>query len=233
MIGPLHSADYVGVPIWRWPEPEETAQGLLLRLAELNGYPSADFVAKCVGVRIAEIKRGEANALQRFAEAIRCDPDVLGRDSVRPEPVKNDKRKNKILRIRGIPISAKSHSFNLRRACPDCLLELRHHRFWWDIVPLTTCPTHGRTLAVRCSCREVATLSWRGGCVFECPFCKTRDPRMLASGRADPGVAAADAYVLRRFGIGSATQIPILKFDEHRRCDRYHGTRGRGRRRRL
>jgi hypothetical protein len=211
------AASLIGIPRWRRPLPEEPAHGLLLHLVELNGYSSAETVADCLGLRASELKVGKAKSLSAFAGMIRCPLDVLTADSPAELPprkrversFRNAKARNTTaLKIRSVAISSDQLSRRDRRVCPACLEDSRHHRFWWDLTAITTCPRHELRLVDRCGCGSDARLSWQDTKLFYCGKCSRRTPARRESAGRD--VLAADAYLLKRFGVTSGEDFPVL-----------------------
>jgi len=111
------------------------------------------------------------------------------------------------LRLRGHAVAEYLH-FGLRRLCPACLLEKWHHRFWWDLEPVSTCPRHGLTLLDACRCGT--KFGWRGGGLVHCSHCLNDQAEYLPQVPADPKVRRSDAYILARFDAGPAERVPIL-----------------------
>lgn len=196
----------LGVPLWRQPFPDESAMGLLLDLAERNGYPSARFVANCLGIKPKRLMAGDKTSLELLSRSIHGATTKLiqrgpsGRSGAGQFPIE----------IGGEQLSSTILLKEHRRACPECLKESRHHRFWWDLRPLTTCPRHGLVLVDRCSCPDGLKLSWGDAGVFKCRQCGSDDPATLPRVDADPLVLRADAYLLGRFGAAERTRVPVL-----------------------
>jgi hypothetical protein len=210
----------IGVPRWRWPLPEEPAHGLLLHLVERNGYSSTKLVAECLGVRLSELRFGDVRSLSAFARMIRCPVDRFTSDCpIRMSEgertdrgIVNDNISRALsLKLRDVPIS-RAHLLGreIRRACPACLAESMHHRFWWDLRPVTTCPRHKLRLVDRCGCDTDNKLSWRDDRIFSCKSCGSRSPMSMARRQAEPEIIDVDRYALKRFGIVQAPAVPIL-----------------------
>lgn len=193
----------IGIPAWRPLQPEETAHGLLLRLTELIGYRSPDWTARCMGIRRSDLARGRVDALRVFANTIMAEIPQLTCDS----PIPNGKGK---MSVRGIPVTKFMYSIDSRRACPKCLADSAHHRFWWDMLPITTCPRHQLKLVDRCSCDDDAVLGWRIAGLKSCPCCRKPLAQTLPKISADPSVVRVDTYLLSRFGAGMAEPLPVL-----------------------
>jgi len=79
-----------------------------------------------------------------------------------------------------------------------------------DILAVTTCPRHGRTLAERCTCQVDSKLTWNDAGLFCCRKCGSEDPRNLFSEVADATIARADAYLLGRLEAGERILVPEL-----------------------
>jgi hypothetical protein len=148
---------------------------------------------------------------------IRCPPELLLADSPVELPVrkrversfKNAKARNTTaLSIRGVAISSDHLSRTNRRVCPACLDESRHHRFWWDLSAITTCPRHKLRLVNTCGCGNEVCLSWRDNNIFHCEKCSRSAPVLRES--APPNTLAADAYLLKRFGITKPKEHLVL-----------------------
>jgi hypothetical protein len=191
----------IGLYAWEAPRPEETAQGLLLRLAEMHGHASTDRTAACIAVSRSRMAHGDTGQIEKFATAIRQDPAALKADSALRDA---DGR----LMLRGHDLTD-FINFGLRRLCPGCVAESRHQRFWWDIRSIASCPRHGLKLVDRCDCATDVRLGWRSGGILHCSRCGRRDQR-LPSVPADPMVVRTDAYLLSRLGAGKAEPLPVL-----------------------
>jgi hypothetical protein len=191
----------IGLYDWEAPRPEETAQGLLLRLAEMHGHASSDRTAACVAVSRSRMAHGDAGQIEKLAAAIRQDVTALKADSVLRD---TDGR----LMLRGHDLTD-FINFGVRRLCPGCLAESRHHRFWWDVRSIASCPRHGLRLVDRCNCADDVKLGWRSGGILHCSQCGSWDLRLPAI-PADPMVLRADAYLLSRLAAGKAESVPVL-----------------------
>lgn len=97
-----------------------------------------------------------------------------------------------------------------RRSCPDCLRESFHHRFWWDLAFIDTCPRHQRRLVSHCSCGQ--RLSWKDGLLSRCFMCDDGDVAAVPFENADSDVLALDNWLLAQFGVEDAyTKPPALQ----------------------
>lgn len=190
-------------PVGLWaklaPEPEETVMGLLLRIAEVQGHNSTDRTLKAAGVWRGAISRGMQPDVDILARAILQDPRELAADS----PQRDGHGR---LTLRGHFVG-EHVEFGRRRLCPGCVEADPHHRFWWDIECITTCPRHGLTLVDACMCG--VKFGWRDGSLLKCA---RRADGVHGLGRepADAKSLRKDAYLLGRLGAGAAEPVPIL-----------------------
>jgi hypothetical protein len=190
----------IGLYAWDAPRSEETAQGLLLRLAEMHAHTSTERTAGSLGINRSRLAHGYRDQLEKFAAGIHQQASAFVADS----PQRDEKAQ---LCVRGQPITDYL-MFGVRRLCPGCLAESMHHRFWWDIRPITTCPRHGLNLIDACVCG--AKFNWRGGGLVHCSTCGNQDLVRLPCVKADAAVLRADAYLLSRFAAGQSEAVPIL-----------------------
>jgi hypothetical protein len=193
------------------PLPEESVRGLMLHLAEANQLDSAHAVADVLGITMAEISVGKPRAMRRLSAAIACPLELLTADS----PVRKQETSKKSLNkysfsIRGISVSSLALSRGHgRRACPDCLAESRHHRFWWDLNIIGTCPRHGIELVDQCGFCDTP-LSWHDMNVFNCRGCGCFDVSDMKRVPASRVQLRTDGYILGRFGVGDRPDVPLL-----------------------
>jgi hypothetical protein len=190
----------IGLYAWEAPRSEESAQGLLLRLATMHGHKSTYRTAGHLGINRSRLAHGYRNELDKFAAGIEQPASSFLADS----PQRDSKGH---LCVRGQPITDYL-MFGVRRLCPGCLAESMHHRFWWDIRPITTCPRHGLNLVDACVCG--AKFGWRGGGLVHCSACGNQDLVRLPCVKADADVMRTDGYLLSRFAAGASEAIPIL-----------------------
>lgn len=210
----------VGVPRWRYPLPEESAAGLMLHLSERNDIRSAPIVAERFGIRMMQLVGGEPAALRALAAGLRCPierlcadtPVVMSAAEMAERGIKLDYKSRALtLTLRDVPIS-RTHLYGRdgRRACPACLAESRHHRFWWDLRDVTTCPRHGLKLVSSCRCGGMQRLKWTDESLFRCPECDRDTPDAMPHEAAEPSEIAASRYILSRFRVEDAQPVPML-----------------------
>lgn len=196
----MKSKTPIGLWAWRPIEPEETAGGLLLRVAEIQGHASTDRTAKAAGISRSRLAHGFADQLKAFAVQVDQKFAAIAADGA----VRDEKGR---LCLRGHPMGDLL-DFGPRRMCPACLEQSRHHRFWWDVRPITSCPRHGIELVGACRCGR--RFGWRRGGLLKCSSCWNDEVAYLPRKPADPKVLRADAYLLSRFGAGDADAVPVL-----------------------
>jgi hypothetical protein len=190
----------IGLWGWRQVAPEETARGLLLRVAEIQGHASTDRTAKAAGISHSRLAHGFVDHIEAFAAQVDQSFATIAADGA----LRDEKGR---LCLRGHPMGDLL-DFGPRRMCPACLEESRHHRFWWDVRPITTCPRHGIELVGACRCGR--RFGWRRGGLLKCSSCWNDEVAYLPRKVADPKVLRADAYLLSRFGAGKADAVPVL-----------------------
>jgi len=190
----------IGLWGWRPIQPEETAQGLLLRIAEIQGHRSIDRTARAAGISRSKLAHGVAAEIERFADEVCQNFEQIAADS----PVRDKQGR---LCLRGHPVGDLL-DFGPRRVCPACLDESWHHRFWWDIGPITTCPRHRIELVGACRCGH--RFGWRDGGLIRCSACGNSELRRLPRKQADTKALRADAYLISRFSAEKAESVPIL-----------------------
>jgi len=206
----------LGLP-WDWPERDESARSLLQRIAIMNGMSPDELVERYIGVTQGAIARSNPESLQTFADKICCPLEILTENSPVEIPSEVRRYKNEKValianrKLRGVVLSGNFiGGENRRRICPDCFRQSAHHRFWWEVLPITTCPNHGLTLATGCRCGATTTLRWTDPTFFCCRTCGSDDLDSLNSMPAAEDVMAVDRYLLGRFGVIEARPVPLL-----------------------
>ena len=137
------------------PEEQESIPGYLLRVAEANGYPKFQWLARAAGLRRIDPFGGSGN-LQLEAllnlEPGEIDGKFYGRTAV--EGARDHVRFG----------NGTVHRFaiDLKRAriCPLCLAEKGIARMAWDLAAVTVCPHHQCRLIDECpTCKSPLTWS--------------------------------------------------------------------------
>lgn len=188
------------LPLWFAPAKDEPAHGILIRLAERNGIEGFERVPALTGLRVARLRVG--NGAKRLASIIRCEPQAFMKSTPVPDEGGN-------VIIRGERLNTIRDLTRLsRRLCPGCVANSAHHRFWFDLKFVTTCPEHSMNLVDACSCG--LKLSWKDVRIAKCRHCEDGDVGLLPETPVNPDVMAMDRWVLGRLGIGQPTSVPIL-----------------------
>jgi hypothetical protein len=192
----------IGLPLWAHPLPEEPAHGLLLRLAQINGYPYISRVERETGLSLSALQRGRQ--YEEIAAVVRCSLDEIARHSFFGFDSVN-------IRIKGEAVNC-MHDFHqtLRRACPACLRESPHHRFLWDLAFVTSCPKHRIQLVDKCSCGSARPLSWSDGRLYRGNCCQSGDIRTVQGEPASLAVQEMDSYFAGRLGLSKRVAFPAL-----------------------
>jgi TniQ len=187
-------------PLWVTPLPEEPPHGMYLRLAERNGLRHIRVFENMIGVKLRHVRLGRD--LDYLAAILRCEPHQLSEYSIQQG------RRGSLI-IRGEAVRRKDVMMVERRACPACFAISAHHRFWWDLRFVTTCPMHAIRLANRCSCG--GKLTWTDGSLTKCHTCEHGDVRLLSGEPAPYDVGSLDRWILSRFGIVDYKEkVPII-----------------------
>ncbi|ODS64075.1 MAG: hypothetical protein ABS41_03435 [Arenimonas sp. SCN 70-307] len=143
------------------PAPTESLMGFVLRLTELNGYPSTSYVLAAMGKEwyLPNVGRLDAAKLATLAG---LDQGDINRLTHRPA-----ERPRAYVRVYGSDLP--SYEVNLRhsRVCPACLAEGRPCEAFWDLAQAAVCPVHQVHLASECpGCSK--RLLWARSKVQQC-----------------------------------------------------------------
>ncbi|MBY4607471.1 TniQ family protein [Rhizobium sp. 9T] len=183
----------------RWdfgPEADEPSHGYFLRLVRAQGLDTTVTFNIWNGIENDRVDPARSLAIiedhplpEQWKVMLRgCSPMV---DGSRTE-------------IRGETVWSAQVSYYPRRWCPACIAERPYHRFWWDLVPLHSCPFHGTTLARED--REGAKVSWTWPDFHES---RRGVPLGVAASRIEGGDSFGD-YVLGRLGARPPISVPML-----------------------
>ena len=177
------------------PYPTESLPGYVLRLSELNGYPSPRSL-----YRMAEMKAGECSPSNfncpKFASIVNQEASCLERIAFRSTDVDVDD-----LQLLGNRVSTNDLGLTGARVCPDCVRDKGCIEAHWHIEVMVACPVHRQAAIYFCGrCRN--RLAWiRSGLLK----CKCGDP-LLASPR--DSYSKADYWLLdliRQKALGDPT----------------------------
>lgn len=178
--------------------PDEPSYGLLMRTAEHNGAIRPYSVYRKFGVYGG--KGPTSLDVDEIANVCKANADHLKHSTpvVTPSTVS----------ILGEVLDRRHFSCLTRRWCPHCLQESAHHRVWWDLMPITTCPVHGVELVTRCECDVPLRAIYHF--IRHCRH--GHDLAMVETAAAAPEVLAVDNYLVRRLLDSQSARIP--HFDE-------------------
>lgn len=127
----------------------------------------------------------------------------------------------KRLVLRGQVIDRRDYTTSNRRWCPGCWADdlaseenaprpnwwAIHHRFWWDVTAISSCPIHGFRLEDRCPTCD-RKIDWRAGLLTTC---KCGASLLIAPGLILPeGHREADNYILGRLDVLKPREVPLL-----------------------
>lgn len=187
------------MPLWVVPEQDEPAHGILIRLAERNGFQSMHHISNLLGVTARELQYGIG--VEKIAAAVRSDTLPILDSTFRDV--------GGSLMIRGERING-NHAVkqSSRRLCPRCVEKSAYHRFWFDLAFISTCPAHGTTLISDCSCGR--KLSWTDVHIAKCRNCTDGDVTRMLTSAPPPDLAEVDQWALGRLGVGNAVSAPSL-----------------------
>ncbi|MGB3339517.1 MAG: TniQ family protein [Devosia sp.] len=165
-------------------QPDEPAHGLLLRTAAHNGTRRYHPLFVRFGVRHSFL----ANNVDPLSVAAACSADPVAVASASPVTTP------KTVDLLGQRMHRDHYSVYRRRWCPECLKEAPYHRAWWDVVAITTCPTHKVELVTECGCSKRAT--WQS---FGITHCRAgHDLRDASAAAVDDDELVVDRYLVSR-----------------------------------
>ena len=186
--------------VWVVPFPDEPTHGMMMRLAQVNGFPRLRAFETLVGVRTHEVRMGEK--LNVLAGVLRCDPADLQERCYR-------RLGEKTRSFRGMTFGEKKDiEGRSRRVCPGCLAEAAYHRFWWDFTFIRFCPAHERRLVEVCSCGQA--LTWDDVAPDKCRHCEDGSVHGLPPEPGAPDAVALDRFLMAKLGVGEADAVPVL-----------------------
>ncbi len=143
------------------PAPTESLMGFVLRLTQLNGYPSTAYVLAAMGKEwyLPQVGRLDAAGLATLVGLGQGDIDRL---THLPE-----EKPRAYVRVYGSDLP--SYEVNLRhpKVCPSCLAEGRPCEAYWDLAQAVACPRHQVHLVSECpGCHK--RLPWSRSKVLQC-----------------------------------------------------------------
>jgi len=143
------------------PTPTESLMGFVLRLTELNGYPSTSYVLAAMGKEwyLPNVGRLDAARLATLAG--------LGQGDIERLTHRPAERPRAYVRVYGSDLP--SYEVNLRhpKVCPTCVAEGRPCEAFWDLAQAAVCPVHQVHLLSECpGCSK--RLLWARSKVRQC-----------------------------------------------------------------
>lgn len=143
------------------PEPTESQMGYVLRLTELNGYPTTAYVLASMGRQWyqGQIGRLDAQHLAPLAGLTQAEIDRLTHQP--------SERPRAYVRVYGQDLPCYEVSIRRPKICPLCLAEGRPCEAFWDLAQAAACPVHEITLATHCPACSKA-FRWARAKVRQC-----------------------------------------------------------------
>ncbi len=179
---------------------DEPAHGVMLRLSHLNGIPRMSMMEAMTGLELRRIRTGQQ--LVELARVAGCQAERLSDLHYKKLPARTVEIRGEVLRFPSdVLVSA-------RRLCVGCLEEAFHHRFWWDLAIIATCPRHSIVLTETCSCGQ--PLGWRDGAITKCAHCPDGDVRRSKQLAAQHEEVVLDRWILGRFSLKKDDSEPEL-----------------------
>jgi len=148
--------------------------GYLIRLTELNNYPTPSWIGQMGGFGFASLYTACSFVFKRhadmslFAELTGVCESQLTSMMYPPANGENSYRQL----IFDLPLPQYMIRLNKAKICPDCLRESNYCRRIWDLSPVTVCPYHRCLLLDECpNCKK--KISWIRSkvSVCSCEFC--------------------------------------------------------------
>ena len=143
------------------PKPEESLMGYVLRLTELNGYPTTSYLLHAMTGKwfASTVGRLDATPLILLADLTEGEARRLSMEVIT--------QSRSVYNLAGCELTAHDLSVSHAKVCPSCLRESGHCDAFWDIGYAVACPRHGTRLVGSCpDCGDA--LTWRRGKVSEC-----------------------------------------------------------------
>lgn len=143
------------------PQLTESLMGYVLRLTELNGYPTTAYVlASLDGDRFRRnASRLDAGGLISLAGLSQGEVDRLTH-------MPTD-RSRAYIRLYGTDLPGFEVNMRYPRVCPTCLAEGRPCEAFWDMAKASVCPVHRVHLVTQCP-RCSKSLLWSRSTVWKC-----------------------------------------------------------------
>jgi len=185
--------------------------GYLMRVADANGYQSANWLFEHSGCDPLLPRR--VSNIAPLAELLGIQHEQLESMCYRPIDPHSWKRTSSLNNLE-IPSTA----INLKRprVCPTCLKEKPIRRVAWDLSLIACCPKHGNILLSHCP-RCSKGLSWQKGGVCRCHNCDF-DLRDAHASEPTARSLALTSYILTRAKLTKdclSTAAPAFSILDH------------------
>lgn len=126
------------------PEPTESMMGFVLRLTELNGYPTTAFVLNAMGTEWYRQTVGRLDAAGLGAIAGISQDDI---DRLTHKPALQPRT---YVRVYGADLPSYEVTLGRPKFCPACFSEGRTCEAFWDLAQAVVCPMHQVQLVSDC-----------------------------------------------------------------------------------
>ncbi|MET0103251.1 MAG: TniQ family protein [Sedimenticola sp.] len=148
------------------PSKNESFQGYLLRVSELNGYYKPAIIMNTAGYKGAYTAYFDKD-LRNLSHITGQAENVLRQlVYVRGNSMKWQD-KDKVTVCHGVSLHPFLIDVRKPKICPTCLAEHGVIRWWWDVVPFVACPDHGTYLINFCpECGR--KLNWQRPGILKC-----------------------------------------------------------------
>ena len=143
------------------PQPSESLMGYVLRLTEVNGYPTTSYVLHAMSGKWYKSKPGrlESDALIELAG--------LSEDEANRLSLRSPTSSKSIFIVAGSELTSNDFISGRSRICPECLASGGFCDAFWDISHARACAFHGVWLIDACPTCGTA-LTWARSKVGEC-----------------------------------------------------------------
>lgn len=144
------------------PTETESLMGYVLRLTEVNGYPTSTYILGEMRTRKYQgsIERFDADALMRIAGITASQAQRLS--------MRCSERDNRAtIGLCGQPVATYATSINHPKVCPLCLARFGRCEAFWELSLAVACPLHKIALVDICQGCGLR-LHWRRSKIWQC-----------------------------------------------------------------
>lgn len=145
---------------------DESIEGYLIRLVQMNGYKEIDSMFKINYYFKSYIEEIRKRLNYGYLSYLPYDLAEMLIES----PIVNRNNNRKVLSNKELLIGHGKKYYPVTRYCPYCLLESKYHRIGWSIIPEIICKKHNCFLLHNCpSCKaEISFITLVSGHCSEC-----------------------------------------------------------------